>query len=184
MKLLQTHNFKLVANINFRGAADSLFFESRQTSFSLATPEEMFVMSLNRLDRLRLISASSEVLHCVGSVIQQSWSRGLQQVRTYHSSQEYKLAGTPWWAEGDLALDSRRLIASVIASLKFSGWEVAGTVDISRQLEDKTVFLLRQSASLAKPQKAGAVTQMVDWACLSFHETDKIRSADSLDEKS
>ena len=176
VKLLQTHNFNLVANINFRGAADSLFFESRLTSFSLATPEEMFVISLNRLDRLRLISASSEVLHCVGSVIQQSWARGIQQVRSYHASQEYKLAGTPWWAEGDLAVDSRRLMASVLASLKFSGWEVAGTVDISRQLEDKTVFLLRQSTTIAKQQKAGAVTQMVDWTCLSFHETDKIRS--------
>ena len=175
VKLLQTHNFNFVANINFRGAADSLFFESGLSNFSLATPEEMFAISLNRLDRLRLISASSEVLHCVGSVIQQSWARGIQQVRSYHASQEYKLGGTPWWAEGEQAIDSRRLIASVIASLKFSGWEVAGTVDISRQLEDKTIFLLRQSGSQAKHQRAGAVAQMVDWACLSFHETDKIR---------
>ena len=75
----------------------------------------------------------------------------------------------------ELHSDSRRLIASIIASLKFSGWEVAGTVDISRQLEDKTIFLLRQSGSQARHQKAGAVAQMVDWACLSFHETDKIR---------
>ena len=79
MKLLQTHNFNLVANINFRGGLDTLFFESRLTTFSLATPEEMFVLSLNRLDRLRLISANSEVLHCVGSVIQQCWNRGIQQ---------------------------------------------------------------------------------------------------------
>ena len=85
VKLLQTHNFNFVANINFRGGADSLFFESSLSTFSLATPEEMFAISLNRLDRLRLISASSEVLHCVGSVIQQSWARGIQQVRSYHA---------------------------------------------------------------------------------------------------
>ena len=101
-------------------------------------------------------------------------------MRSYHASQEYKLGGTPWWAEGELAVDSRRLIGSLIASLKFSGWEVAGTVDISRQLEDKTVFLLRQSSCKAKHQKAGAVAQMVDWACLSFHETDRIRWSNSM----
>ena len=40
---------------------------------------------------------------------------------------------------------------------------------------DKAIFLLRQAASLPQPQKQGAVCQMVDWACLSFHEADKIR---------
>ena len=48
VKLFQTQNFKLVANINFRGSADSLFFESKVQSFSLATPEEMMMVSLNR----------------------------------------------------------------------------------------------------------------------------------------
>ena len=32
-------------------------------------------------------------------------------------------------------MEARRLIASMIASLKFSGWDLAGTLDISRQLE-------------------------------------------------
>ena len=80
VKLLQTQNFKLVANINFRGSADSLFFESKVSAFSLATPEEMFAVSLNRTDRLRLISSSGDVHHNIGAVVQQTWSRGMQQV--------------------------------------------------------------------------------------------------------
>ena len=80
VKLLQSQNFKLVANINFRGAADSLFFESRLSSFQLPSPEEMFLVSLNRTDRVRVLSTNSDVVHNIGSLIQQSWSRGMQQV--------------------------------------------------------------------------------------------------------
>ena len=50
----------------------------------------MFVLSLNRLDRLRLISANTEVLHCVGSVIQQCWNRGIQQAGLF-------LYDFMWW---------------------------------------------------------------------------------------
>ena len=66
VKLFQSQNFKYIASINFRGAADSLFFEVKQQSFGLATPEEMFALSLNRVDRLRLISANADVQHRSG----------------------------------------------------------------------------------------------------------------------
>ena len=83
-------------------------------------------------------------------------------MRSYHGSQEYKLGGTPWWADGELGVESRRLIGSLLASLKFSGWDVAGSLDISRQMEDKTVFMFRQTGSVtALHQKPGAVTQVV-----------------------
>ena len=175
VKLLQTQYFKFVANINFKGTSDCFFFEPRSCPFGLPTPELMFAISLNRTDRLRLIAAPSDVLHIVASVIQQCWARGIQQVKAYHGSQEYKLSGTPWWAEADQAVDSRRLIGSIIACLKFSGWDICATLEISRQLDDKTLFLFKQSRSAARPQKQGAVSQMVDWVCVSFHETDKLR---------
>ena len=35
--------------------------------------------------------------------------------------------------------------------------------------------MFKQSTSVSGPQKIGAVCQMVDWACLSFQDTDKIR---------
>ena len=175
VKLLQTQNFKFVANINFKGTSDCFFFEPKNCPFGLPTPELMFAISLNRTDRLRVISAPSDVLHLVAAVIQQEWARGIQQVKAYHGSQEYKLSGTPWWSEADQAVDSRRLIGSIIACLKFSGWDISATMEISRQLDDKTLFLFKQARTAARPQRQGAVCQMVDWVCLSFHETDKIR---------
>ena len=49
----------------------------------------------------------------------------------------------------------------LLASLKFSGWDVAGSLDISRQMEDKTVLVFRQTGSItALNQKPGAVTQV------------------------
>ena len=37
---------------------------------------------------------------------------------------EYKLGGSPWWAEGEQAVASRRLLGSLVAGLKHTGWEV------------------------------------------------------------
>ena len=96
VKLFQTQNFKLIANVNFRGSTDSLFFESRVQSFGLATPEEMFAVSLNRVDRLRLVASNSDLQHNVGSLIQQTWARGIQQVITIF----YRRLITKWrWLE-------------------------------------------------------------------------------------
>ena len=96
VKLFQTQNFKLIANVNFRGSTDSLFFESRVQSFGLATPEEMFAVSLNRVDRLRLVASNTELQHNVGSLIQQTWTRGIQQVITIF----YRRLITKWrWLE-------------------------------------------------------------------------------------
>jgi hypothetical protein len=38
---------------------------------SLATPESMFVLSLNRTDRLRLLAAPPEVIHLVARAVHQ-----------------------------------------------------------------------------------------------------------------
>ena len=107
------------------------------------------------------------MLHCVAGAVQQAWTRGIQQVRPYHGCQEYKLAGTPWWvlcpvitgstvycrwAEGETAVESRQLLAAILASLRTLGWQVAATLDISRQLDDKTVFIFRQSPGAATLQ--------------------------------
>ena len=69
-----------VSKININQSEQSFDWPMTGHTFSLATPEEMFVVSLNRTDRIRLISASSDVQHNVGAVITQSWPKGIQQV--------------------------------------------------------------------------------------------------------
>jgi hypothetical protein len=45
----------MVVNIDTKGTTDSLFFQEKPCLFG--SPEDMFIMSLNRYDRLRLIDA-------------------------------------------------------------------------------------------------------------------------------
>ena len=40
-------------------------------AFSLATPESMFCLSMNKYDRLRVVGAPADVLHLIPGLIQQ-----------------------------------------------------------------------------------------------------------------
>ena len=160
IKLSRSYKYELVTNINIKGTTDSLLFQHRGSL--LDNPEDMFIMSLNRNDRLRLIGAPSYVEIKTEEVIGEHW--GVQGVGEYAGSFEVKLYGTPWWSDGEDTVKSRNVIAMIIIQLKSLGWEVGATVDVSRKLQDKTVFIFRQ----CPPE-----TQ--DFAVLSFHESDKIR---------
>ena len=59
----------------------------------------------------------------------------------------------------------------MIMRLRALGWEVAVTLDVSRRLNDKAVFVFRQCPPQTQP-----------FAVLSFHETDKIRFLSSSHE--
>ena len=39
---------------------------------------------------------------------------------------------------------ARHLMGQLLSRLKALGWEVAAALDVSRRLQDKTVFILRQ----------------------------------------
>jgi len=74
------------------------------------------------------------------------FSRYLQvdKQKDYHGTTELKLGGCPWWADGNDAVESRYFISSLIGALKANGWEVKGTIDLSRHNNDKSTFLLKQ----------------------------------------
>ena len=62
--------------------------------------------------------------------------------KEYHGTTELKLGGCPWWADGNDAVEARYFISSLIGSLKANGWEVCGTIDLSRHNNDKsTIFV-------------------------------------------
>ena len=170
IKVARSHKYELVTNLNVKGTTDSLLFQHKRSLSSrlpipralLDYPEDMFIMSLNRNDRLRLIEAPRYIETKTKEVISQNW--GVQDVGEYAGSFEVKMYGRPWWADGEDTVRARNLIAVLIAKFKSLGWEVGASVDMSRKLQDKTVFMFRQCP--AKDQK---------FAVLSFHETDKIR---------
>ena len=75
-------------------------------------------------------------------------------------SYEFKLSGNPWWASGEDTVESRYLVGTL---LKKQGWEVGATLDVSRNLQDKTVFVMKQCPPCSQ-----------EWAVIGFHETDKV----------
>ncbi|XP_023342156.1 uncharacterized protein LOC111711902 [Eurytemora carolleeae] len=176
LKLFQSHSIHFTAKVNFNRSTDSVFFLCDESSFSLATPENMFCLSLNKYDRLRVIEAPSDVLHLLPGLIQQSWPYGIQQVRDYHSSQEYKLGSSPWWCDGEDGFHAKRLVSSLVAGLKFTGWDVLMSLNISSVIEDKSIIVFRQKLNThIEHQHPKAVKQLVDWVSVSFHGVDKIR---------
>ena len=58
----------------------------------------------------------------------------------------------------------------MIMRLRALGWEVAVTLDVSRKLNDKTVFVFRQAPPETQP-----------FAVLSFHQTNKLRFMSSTE---
>ena len=77
---------------------------------------------------------------------------------------ELKLGGCPWWADGNDAVEARYFISSLVGTLKSHGWEVCGTIDLSRHNNDKSTFLLKQCRPSFAPHM-----------CVSFNKANRIR---------
>jgi len=84
--------------------------------------------------------------------------------RDYHGTQELKLGGCPWWADGNDAVEARYFVSCLLGALKLNGWEVAGAVALAKHSNDKATFLLRQCAPRAAPHM-----------CVSLSKTNRLR---------
>jgi len=162
IRVMRRNNYALLVNINTKDKTDSLFFQHNMALYG--SPEDMFIMSLNDEDKIRLIRAPDYIIKLVGEVIKRTWRRVLKWEGKYCGSYEFRLSGNPWWADGEDTVESRYLVGTLLAELKKQGWEVEATLDVSRNMQDKTVFVMKQ----CPPSEQ-------DWAVIGFHETDKIR---------
>jgi len=162
IRVMRRHNYSLLANINTKGTTDSLFFQHNMALYG--SPDDMFILSLNNDDKIRLIRAPDYIITMVGEVISRTWSDGLQKEGEYCGSYEFKLSGNPWWASGKEAVESRYLVGTLLAEMKSQGWEVGATLDVSRNMQDKTVFVMRQCPPIRQ-----------EWAVIGFHFSDTIR---------
>ena len=158
--------WKLYGNSNLKGSANTLFFEHDPNGIAPGMqPSPVHVtMSFNSNDKLRLIGFPEGIVSAVRNIIQTFWSRGIQEESRYSESWQFKLRGTPWWASGDEAVDSRFLVLKLIEAVQAYGWSVVASVDCSRKDSDKSSLIFRQSQPRQSP-----------FFCLSLNETDKMR---------
>jgi len=105
---------------------DTMFFES-------GTPDpdvDMFAISFNMVDRIRIIDAPSFEV-CVKNAIQSQWHKGIQDRSNYYGSIEYKLVGYPWHADGSETVRCRMLLCQLIANIRAKGYKLYASVDIT-----------------------------------------------------
>ena len=123
-----------------------------------------FVISLNSTDKIRMIGAPPDVTQCVRDTINIFWSRGIQREEDHYGAWEFKLRGTPWWADGTEAVHARFLITKIIEALLARGWMIKIGVDVTRKDQDKSVLIFQRST-----------VPPASIFCLSLNETDKLR---------
>ena len=127
-------------------------------------PPSGFVLSLNSTDRIRMIAAPPEVTQCVRDTIVSFWKKGIQKEQAYYGSWDFKLKGTPWWANGTEAVQSRLLITKIVEALLAKGWIAQIGIEMTRKDQDKNVLMFQRSTVPPAPV-----------LCLDLNENDKLR---------
>ena len=166
---LSQKQWHLYGNSNLKSTANTLFFkyEPDMSSSSVShplPPPWHFTLSLNSNDLLRVIDAPESLIPTIRDIIQTSWYRGIQGVLRYAGSWEFKLKGTPWWADGQETVEARILILKLMEMLHAVGWSPIASIDSSRKVSDKSSLIFRQSQPRQSP-----------FFCLSLHKTDTLR---------
>ncbi|KAG0055374.1 hypothetical protein BGZ83_008766 [Gryganskiella cystojenkinii] len=115
---------------------DSLFFENMTGSRGIVDINvEMFAMSFNKMDTIRLIDAPPQFISLVKDAIIKSWPKGLQKEGDYAGSYEFKLRGNPFYASKEQAIYCRMLLCHVLGVLRNQGFKLYSSVDVSRGQE-------------------------------------------------
>lgn len=156
--------WKLYGNSNLKSAANTFFFEHDPNMPPGQPSPQQFTISFNSYDLLRMIAAPDSIVSAVRDIIQNTWLKGIQKESRYAGSWEFKLKGTPWWASGTEAVESRFLVLKVMESLQAYGWSPVTAIDSSRKDSDKSALLFRQSQPRQSP-----------FFCISLNESDKLR---------
>src|SRR6266536_5263108 len=92
-------------------------------------------LSMHMRDRIRLLRFPAQDVTQIQEIIRRAWPRGIQDIRVYDASNEFKLYGNPWspssWS--DERTDARRLIYRILSGLFDMGWILKASVDISKK---------------------------------------------------
>ncbi|ORZ34924.1 hypothetical protein BCR44DRAFT_119912 [Catenaria anguillulae PL171] len=116
---------------------DVLIFLPMAAPFRTAN---VFSMSFNRHDRLRVIDAPDEALGVIDEAVRRGWAQGVQERGVYCGAVEYKLRGNPWFTQFTFEFMSMRLLmAGIVADLHAIGYSVYASVDVSSISDGKGI---------------------------------------------
>ncbi len=159
-------HWKLLASTNLKGGTDTMLFvheDNYSTSF-----QDVAMISLNRWDRIRLVNFSENVRPVVKQSIMTRYQQESPGEKLYHEAYEFKVQGCPFHCSGEEAVATRRLISQILADLSSTGWDCFNTMDVTRRLSDKSVFIMQRSQPLVGAK----------FACVALTGMDHLRFID------
>ncbi|RQM12544.1 hypothetical protein B5M09_006845 [Aphanomyces astaci] len=148
LRTLKMHGFHLVTATDMSRSEydkDTLIFRLLEPS---SVPPNMFSISLNTSDKLRLIDAPPELDVVVSECITKHWYEGLQRVQPYGPGcTEFKLRGYPWSGESSDAVRARLFVMNLLSILEANGWRLYASIDMSTGDADKDSWFFEAIAS-------------------------------------
>ncbi|VDM40920.1 unnamed protein product [Toxocara canis] len=109
--------------------------------FESSAPVKLNIFGLSpaRSDILRVLNATLEVRTTLKKLIEEYWTKGIQESEETERGMHFKLRGNPWPLRDncDDATRGRLLVTAIIEEMDRSGWSVLCAVDVgSRTTED------------------------------------------------
>jgi hypothetical protein len=117
-------------------------------------------LSTHESDKLRIVNADSSeverIQNAVREAVATAWPKGIQAERFYAGAPEFKLKGTPWWADGEDNVHVQRLVSALLGKMASLGYASITSCDVSKKERDSdTMFFVRTDvAQPALPRTA------------------------------
>jgi hypothetical protein len=149
---------------------NALYFRFDQALRDINTnsePSQFIAISLNKIDKIRLINAPFDLANVVRTALLRNWPKGIAKETLKNGAYEFQLRGDPWWCHGVDTVDSRRLISGILTLLKQTYWDLYATCVLTMNLSAKSVFFFRHDPT--------GYTKESSITCVSLNESDKIR---------
>eukprot|EP01063_Lacrimia_lanifica_P010384 TRINITY_DN1709_c0_g1_i1.p1 TRINITY_DN1709_c0_g1~~TRINITY_DN1709_c0_g1_i1.p1 ORF type:complete len:526 (+),score=66.01 TRINITY_DN1709_c0_g1_i1:63-1640(+) len=140
--------------------------------------ESMVSLSTNDTDKLRLVGAPPELrdmlVGAVDGAIRAGWPPGVQSRTIYHGAVQWKLAGNPWYAQGEETVHMRRMVCRLLEGLEQVGYTFYISADVSEKqiLGDSDTLIFRYQPEVLKARG------LSEWCSISMNMHDRLRLID------
>ncbi|KAB8215047.1 hypothetical protein BDV33DRAFT_181491 [Aspergillus novoparasiticus] len=126
------------------------------------------LISFSGYDRVRLMRFPESIVALVSETLQKHWPKGIQKVKAYYESTEFKLRGNPFeHGDDDEKVALRNAILGLLDALAREGWGVhpaaggLGRIGNYKSLGQKDSLIFKRQAP-----------QQLSWMCISFDSDD------------
>ncbi|XP_068691739.1 uncharacterized protein [Montipora foliosa] len=128
IECLQHYGWTVIASIDSSRKPS----DKSSLTFRLTEPRQLqvFCVSLNENDKLRLINAPANIKRVCKDVIRTQYALGIKRIQQYGNSLEFELQGTPWSKRLD-GVHGRNMMCHLFHTLECHNWKPLTSADLS-----------------------------------------------------